>query len=150
MTLFWLLQEPLIHGGRLGAPCWARAAVTEAFSRAGILTLGDVITFTGPDLQDTAGLGGWSERIVGRLLDHWRSCLTGHERLLLTDYSSGVTVPCPDDPSPTLSVRPCWTDCQSSVRQCEVNLQEATGKVLSALMVECLNRQKMQRRADSP
>lgn len=114
-----------------------------------------MVTFTGPELKNAAGLaaglGGRSERIVGRLLDHWRSCLTGHEHLLLTDYSGGVTVPRPDDPFPPLSVRPCWMDGQScDRRQCEVNLQEAKGKALSVLMVECLHRQRIQHRANSP
>ena len=86
--------------------------------------------------------------MVGRLLDHWRSCLTGHEHLLLTDYGGGVAVPHPDDLFPTLSGRPCWTDGRSSGGRCEVNLQEA--KALYVLMVECLNKQRIQHRADSP
>ena len=110
-SLFWLLQEPLVHGGRLSAPCWVGAAVTEAFNRAGISTLGNMITFTGSDLQNAAGLvaglGGRSKRILGRLQDHWRSSLMGHECLLLTNYSGGMTVPSPDDLFPTLSVHPC-------------------------------------------
>ena len=114
-----------------------------------------MVNFTGPELQNAAGLaaglGGRSERIMGRLLDNWRICLTGHEHLLLTDYSGGVTVPRPGDPFPPLSVRPCWIDGRScDGRQCEVNLQKAKGKALSVLMVECLHRQRIQHRADSP
>ena len=69
----------------------------EAFTRAGILKLMDIIALNGCDLADTAGLaagqGGKTERIVCKLLDHWTGCLMGHEHLLLRDYSGGVTVP---------------------------------------------------------
>ena len=143
-SLFWLLKEPLGHGGLLSVPSWAGAAVTEDFTTTGISTLGAALEYTGPELQGAAGLAaglGWrSERIVGRLLSHWRSCLTGQERHLLREYSRGVTAPCPDDPFPSLSLRSC------SEGQCEVSLKEAKGKVLSCLMVKCLNRQKLQHR----
>ncbi|KAI3376787.1 hypothetical protein L3Q82_000387 [Scortum barcoo] len=114
----------------------------------GISTLGALMEYTGPDLQETAGLAaglGWrSQRIVGRLLDHWRACLTGQERHMLGEYSRGLTAPCSDDPFPSLII------CPSSNQQGEVNLKEAKGKVLSALMVRCLNRQKLQHRSRLP
>ncbi len=147
-SLFWLLREPLGHEGLLTAPSWAGAAVVEAFSTAGISTLGAMLEFTGPDLQETAGLAaglGWrSQRIVGRLLSHWRNCLTEQERRLLGDYSCGLIVPCPDDPFPSLIICPCPD------MNCEVSLKEAKGKTLSDLMVRCLNRQKLQHRTQLP
>ncbi|KAI3377433.1 hypothetical protein L3Q82_008410 [Scortum barcoo] len=87
---------------------------------------------TGLDLQETAGLAaglGWrSQRSVGRVLSHWRACLAGQERRMLGEYSRGQTAPCSDDPFPSLII------CPSSNQQGEVNLKEAKGKVLSALM----------------
>ncbi|KAI3351106.1 hypothetical protein L3Q82_005668 [Scortum barcoo] len=86
-SLFWLLQEPMGHGGLMSAPSWVGAAVAKDLRTAGISTLGALMEYTGPDLQETAGLAaglGWrSQRIVCRLLSHWRACLTGQERHML-------------------------------------------------------------------
>lgn len=63
-----------------------------------------MLAVAGPDLKDAAGLtaalGGRSERIIGRLLNHWMNCLTAEERLLLKNYGRGVIGPCPDDLPP--------------------------------------------------
>lgn len=42
----------------------------------------------------TAALGGRSERIMGRLLNHWRNCVTAEEHLLLRDYGRLVLASC--------------------------------------------------------
>ena len=147
-SLFWLLQELLGHGGLLSTPSWGGAAVVEALSTAGITTLGAMLEYTGPNLQETADLAAgleWrSQRIFGRLLSHWRTCLTGKECHQLGDYSRGLNAPCSDDLFSSLII------CPSAEQQCEVSLKEAKGKALSALMVKCLNRQKLQHRSQLP
>ncbi len=141
-SLLWLPQEPLGHGGLLSAPSWAGAAVAGALRTAGISSLGAMLEYTGPDLQETAGFAaglGWSsQRIVGQLLDHWRSCLTGQERHLLGGYSRGLTVSSCEDPFPSLII------CPSSDQEWEASLKEAKGKELAGLMVRCLNKKKLQ------
>ena len=147
-SLFWLLQEPQGHRGLLSVLSLGGAAVAETLRTAGIITLGAMLEYTGPDLQETAGLAarlGWrSQRIVGRLLSHWRACLTGKERHLLGEYSRGLNAPCSDDPFPSLII------CPSAEQQCEVSLKEAKGKALSVLIVKCLNRQKLQHWSQLP
>ncbi|KAI3365342.1 hypothetical protein L3Q82_010130 [Scortum barcoo] len=107
-SLFWLLQEPMAHGGLMSAPSWVGAAVAKDLRTAGISTLGALMEYAGPDLQETArlaaGLGWRSQRSVGRLLDHWRACLTGQERRMLGEYSRDQTAPCSDDPFPSLII----------------------------------------------
>ncbi|KAI3376924.1 hypothetical protein L3Q82_000022 [Scortum barcoo] len=49
---------------------------------------------------------------------------------MLGEYSRGQTAPCSYDPFPSLII------CPSSNQQGEVNLKEAKGKVLSALMTQ--------------
>ncbi|KAI3376860.1 hypothetical protein L3Q82_000116 [Scortum barcoo] len=138
----------MAHGDLMSAPSWVGAVAAKDLRTAGISTLEALMEHAGPDLQETAGLAaglGWrSQRSVGRLLDHWRACLTGQERRMLGEYSRGQTAPCSDDPFPSLII------CPSSNQQGEVNLKEAKGKVLSALMVRCLNRQKLQHRSRLP
>ncbi|KAI3352703.1 hypothetical protein L3Q82_020166, partial [Scortum barcoo] len=72
----------------------------------------------------------------------WRQRV--QERRMLGEYSRGLTAPCSGDPFPSLII------CPSSNQQGEVNLKEAKGKVLSVLMVRCLNRQKLQHRSLLP
>ena len=143
-SLFWLLQEPLVHGGLLSAPHWAGLTVTKDLEAAGISTLEALLEHTGPDLQGEAGLAaglGWrSLRIVGRLLSHWRAGLTGEERHLLGEYSRGLTAPCADDPFPSIFI------CPGADQQSQVSLKGANRKILSALMVKRLNGQKLQHR----
>lgn len=58
---------------------------------AGISTFWTMLENTGPNLQETAGLAlglvGRSQRIVGRLLCHSKSCTMGQESQLLGEYS---------------------------------------------------------------
>ncbi|KAI3359707.1 hypothetical protein L3Q82_013813 [Scortum barcoo] len=123
----------MAHGDLMSAPSWVGAAVAKDLRTAGISTLEALMEHAGPDLQETArlaaGLGWRSQRSVGRLLDHWRACLTGQERRMLGEYSRGQTAHCSDDPFPSLII------CPSSNQQGEVNLKEAKGKVLSVLML---------------
>lgn len=69
-SLYWLLREPMVYGGRLDTPCWAGPAVTEVFCRAGILTFGSVVNFAGPNLDNAAALAAGlrvrSVRIISR------------------------------------------------------------------------------------
>lgn len=116
-SLHWLLKEPVVHGGRFGPPCWAGAAVTEVFCRAGVITFGSVVNSAGPALDDavtlTAGLGVRSVRTIKKLLDHWKNCLTGPEHLLLGAHCRGLVIPQPDDPFPVLTVCPRFENCVS-------------------------------------
>lgn len=83
-----------MNGGCLDTPCWAGSAVAEVFCRAGILTFGSVVNIAGPELDNAAvvaaGLGVRSVKIISKLLEHWKRCLTGHECLLLNECSNGL------------------------------------------------------------
>ena len=100
-SLFWLLQEPVVHGERLGTPCWAGSAVAEVFSRAGIVTLESVVSVAGPHLDNAAALtsklGVRSVRLINKLLDYWKHSLTGHECQMLEEYDKGLIMPHKED-----------------------------------------------------
>ena len=114
-SFYWLLREPVVHGGRLDTPCWVGLALTELFYRTRILTLGSVVDIAGFDLNNTAALaaslGIRSVRIIKQLLEHWKHCLTGHECVLLENYCHSVTVPNADDPFPPVGVHPRFGNC---------------------------------------
>lgn len=146
-SFHWLLQEPVVFGGQLSAPFWAGTALRDIFCQTRVTTLGSVVHLAGAELQDAAalaaGVGVRSVRSIGRLLEHWRSCLNGHQRLLLSRHSQGFIAPCTDDPFPSVTVRPVFKDYAGSFlnsQHCTLSLQEATGKALYRVMVTCLNR----------
>ncbi|KAI3354578.1 hypothetical protein L3Q82_019083, partial [Scortum barcoo] len=120
-SLFWLLQEPMAHGGLMSAPSWVGAAVAKDlqdcrdFYSWGL----DGVRWAGP--TGDSGIGSWS----GVEIAEDRRSTAGS----LESLSGGTG---------------------ASNQQGEVNLKEAKGKVLSVLMVRCLNRQKLQHRSLLP
>ncbi|KAF0047441.1 hypothetical protein F2P81_001074 [Scophthalmus maximus] len=127
------------------------------FCRARILTLGSVVEYTGPALDNTAALAAKlnvrSVRIVRRLLEIWKPSLTAHELLMLKDYSDGFIVPKVNDPFPCLAVRPGFNDTEGfiPVHNSRVfNLDEAKGKLMYRMMVVCLNKAELNERVEAP
>ncbi|KAK0155415.1 Transposon TX1 uncharacterized protein [Merluccius polli] len=156
VSLHWLLQELVVFGGQLSAPLWAGTALRDIFCQARVTTLESVVHLAGAGLQDAAalaaGVGIRSVRSIGRLLEHWRGCLSGHQRILLSRHSQGFIAPCTDDPFPPVTLRPVFKDCTGwflNSQQCTLSLQEATGKVLYRVIVKCLNGKTLNR-VDTP
>lgn len=122
--------------------------ILNIFKRAVLSSLRALLECTGPHLQDASRLAGFldwrSERLPSRLLDHWKGCLTGEEFLLLGDYNQGVITTNQDEGFPSITI--CSGPDQHSGR----SLNNATGTELSVLLVEDLNREKLQRRRPMP
>ncbi|KAI3364782.1 hypothetical protein L3Q82_000910 [Scortum barcoo] len=91
-----------------------------------------------------SGVGSWSGVEIAeerRSTAGSLESLSGRDRSVACWESTAVVVKLP----PVLTtLSPPSSFCPSSNQQGEVNLKEAKGKVLSALMVRCLNRQKLQ------
>ena len=108
-SLYWLLQEPVLHGTRLVGPAWGGASLSGRLA-AGVLTLGQVVELTGPKLEDGRRLAErlhiTSVRITERLLQHWKHCLSGHQVTLLELYHAGRLTPDPTDPFPNILLLP--------------------------------------------
>ncbi|XP_035857019.1 uncharacterized protein LOC116037180 [Sander lucioperca] len=144
-SLHWLLQEPVVYGERLDYPCWAGSAITDAFCRARVLTLGTVVDITGPKLDNAAALaavlGVRSVRIITKLLDHWKNKLSRHESIMLEQYTGGLTTSQPDDSFPGLCVRPCldhyggrFLDVQHCTLEMKEKVFSKVGEVFSKHM----------------
>ena len=75
-SLYWLLNEPVVSGGRL-----SRYATSDQHYKE-YSVLGQVVELAGPDLDDAAAMaaqmGLRSSRLI-QVLDHWRHQLTGNE-----------------------------------------------------------------------
>ncbi|KAF1378060.1 hypothetical protein PFLUV_G00185660 [Perca fluviatilis] len=136
-SLHWLLQEPVVYGDQLDYPCWAGSAITDTFCRARVLTLGTVVDITGHKLDNAAALaavlGVRSVRIITKLLDYWKHKLTGHESILLEQYTGGLTTPQTDDSFPDLFVRPCLDHYEPLVNGSRLDICSGMPGLLAAL-----------------
>ena len=81
--LYWLLNEPVLSGGRFSRHATFGPTFQRMFIKSKVTTLGQVVELAGPDLEDAAALaeqiGMRSLRLVQQALDHWRQQLTGNE-----------------------------------------------------------------------
>uniref|UniRef100_A0A3B4TQD0 Reverse transcriptase domain-containing protein n=1 Tax=Seriola dumerili TaxID=41447 RepID=A0A3B4TQD0_SERDU len=114
-SLFWLLQEPIVHGTRSNSVCQLGPTLVRRCCEANVLTLGRVVELTGPSLEDAAPLasrlGVGSVRTVSLLLSRWRAALTNVERMLLTQYMNGSVRPNENDMFPPLNILPDFKNC---------------------------------------
>ncbi|KAF7641685.1 hypothetical protein LDENG_00274840 [Lucifuga dentata] len=105
-SLYWLLREPVMFGGRLNVPDRMGASLSKMFCAAGILNLGHVVDLTGPALDNpatlAAHLGVRSLRLIELILKDWKHQLTGHECGMLKDFHNGLLQPEDKDPFPGL------------------------------------------------
>ena len=51
-SLYWLLQEPVLHGTFLDQPPWAQVTLSRVLQAAGVSTLGQVVELAGPGLEE--------------------------------------------------------------------------------------------------
>ncbi|KAK3522473.1 hypothetical protein QTP86_013341 [Hemibagrus guttatus] len=109
-TAHWLLEEPLVYGGRLDISGVTVPAPSRTLVSSGIVTLRELVNVAGSDLsraEDLAArMGLRSQRVVHQLLHRWRSALTSEERVQLMDYQRTETGPTEDKPFPRLNIAP--------------------------------------------
>ncbi|KAK3567663.1 hypothetical protein QTP86_020408, partial [Hemibagrus guttatus] len=89
-TVHWLLEEPLVYGGRLDISGVTVPALSRTSVSSGIVMLQELVNVAGSDLSRAEDLavrmGLRSLRVVNQLLHCWRSALTSEERVQLMDY----------------------------------------------------------------
>ncbi|KAK3540170.1 hypothetical protein QTP70_027424, partial [Hemibagrus guttatus] len=122
-TLHWILEEPLIHGGRLGISGVTAPALSRALISSRVVTLRELVNIAGTDLSraEDARLGLRSLRVVNQLLRRWRTVLTSKERVQLMDCQITETNPAEEGSFPHLDIAPdldrsegllleCWSE----------------------------------------
>ncbi|KAK3516159.1 hypothetical protein QTP70_005511 [Hemibagrus guttatus] len=96
-TVHWLLEEPLVYGGRLDISGVTVPALSRTLVSSGIVTLRELVNIAGSDLSRAEDLavcmGLRSRRVVNQLLHRWRSALTSEEHVQLMDYQRTETGP---------------------------------------------------------
>ncbi|KAK3540076.1 hypothetical protein QTP70_025391, partial [Hemibagrus guttatus] len=114
-TVHWLLEEPLVYGGRLDISGVTVPALSRTLVSSGIVTLRELVNVAGADLsraEDLAArMGLRSLRVVNQLLHRWSSALTSEERVQLMDYQHTETGPAEDEPFPRVNMAPDLDGC---------------------------------------
>jgi len=106
-SLYWLLEEPLIHGKRLDLTdnCFL-PRLNKALVDNKIVTLGRLLEIAGLDFKNKEAtsrcLGINSTRVIAQLLQRWESVLNDQERLLLLDYKNKLCYPDSEEHFPGL------------------------------------------------
>ncbi|TWW81274.1 hypothetical protein D4764_01G0010890 [Takifugu flavidus] len=87
-SAYWIQQKLVLWGTRLDLPSWVGESMARKMVTAGVVTLGQEVALSGPQMDDPSGLaarlGLCSQRTVQKLLDHWKTKLSCHDHLLLT------------------------------------------------------------------
>ncbi|KAK3541512.1 hypothetical protein QTP86_028172, partial [Hemibagrus guttatus] len=157
-TLHWLLEEPLIHGGRLDISGVTAPALSRAFISSRVVTLWELVNIAGTDLsraEDLAArLGLRSLRVVNQLLRRWRTVLTSKERVQLMDYQITETKPAEEGSFPQLDIAPDLDGSEGLLLECwgvrEMDFGSVLGKLLYRACVKVLNKKKLSGRVDTP
>jgi len=158
-SLYWTLQEPLIHGSRLDISSKGPFPALEGtLLRSGIISLGHLVQLAGTDFKSVdlvaEHLGIRSTRVVTKLLEKWRSALTEEECKLLKDYSDGFIFPNCGDPFPNLLLSPNLEECEGVFLYSEkvslLGLEPASGKALYKSCVKSLNKSFLDHKVDTP
>ncbi|KAK3509240.1 hypothetical protein QTP70_025587, partial [Hemibagrus guttatus] len=147
-TLHWLLEEPLIHGGRLGISGVTAPALSRALISSRVVTLRELLNIAGTDLSGAedlaARLGLRSLCVVNQLLRRWRTVLTSKERVQLMDYQITETNPAEEGSFPQLDIAPDLDGSEGSLLECwgvrEMDFGSVSGKLLYRACVKVLNK----------
>ncbi|KAK3524871.1 hypothetical protein QTP86_010601 [Hemibagrus guttatus] len=156
-TVHWLLEEPLVYGGRLDISGVTVPALSRTFVSSGIVTLRELVNVAGSDLsraEDLAArMGLRSLRVVNQLLHRWRSALTSEERVQLMDYQRTENGPAEDEPFPRLNIAPDLDGCAGPLLECwsegGMDFGSVSGKLLYRACVKVLNKKKLSGRVDT-
>ncbi|KAK3529400.1 hypothetical protein QTP70_031142, partial [Hemibagrus guttatus] len=157
-SVHWLLEEPLVYGGRLDISGVTVPALSRTFVSSGIVTLRELVNVAGSDLsraEDLAArMGLRSRRVVNQLLHRWRSALISEERVQLMDYQHTETGPAEDESFPRLNIAPDLDGCAGPLLECrskgEMDFGSVSGKLLYRARVKVLNKKKLSGRVDTP
>ncbi|KAK3532262.1 hypothetical protein QTP86_013899, partial [Hemibagrus guttatus] len=121
-TLHWLLEEPLIHSGRLDISGVTAPALSRALISSRVVTLRELVNIAGTDLsraEDLAArLGLRFLRVVNQLLRRWRTVLTSKERVQLMDYQITETNPAEEGSFPQLYIAPDLDGSEGLLLEC--------------------------------
>ena len=155
-SVFWLLEEPLIHGARLDVQDNSRPGLTQSLISAGTVKLRHLVDVAGPGLYNTEAvasvLGLRSHRHTRNILNEWIKRLSDEEAELLREYCRGTEVPDGRDPFPELGLEIDTTELTGPLvdyTEGQKELYMLSGKALYKHCVHAINKTKLSGRMDT-
>ncbi|KAI3354998.1 hypothetical protein L3Q82_004798 [Scortum barcoo] len=147
-SLFWLLEEPLIHGARLDVRDSSRPGLSQRLVSARAVKLRHIVDAAGPRLHDVetlaSRLGLRSNQHTRNILNAWTTKLTTEELEMLQDYASGAETPDEGDPFPELGLEVDQSELTGPLLVSQrVNVHMVNGKALYKLCVQALNKRQL-------
>ncbi|XP_068177035.1 PAT complex subunit Asterix isoform X2 [Antennarius striatus] len=116
------------------------------------MTLQQLVDNAGPALADAQAVSSMlniqSTRAAQRVLQLWRQRLSGKERSLLLDYSTG-TVPDSKDPFPEVHISPLFGELEGRLLgdERQISLHTANKKILYKQYIKVINKKNLCNRA---
>ena len=155
VSLFWLLEEPLVCGARLDIQDDSSPGLTQRLRSTGTVKLRQVVDVAGPGLHNTQAvaslLGLRSSRQTRNILNQWSNGLSAEEHEMLREYSSGAEVPDEGDPFPelSLSVDQSGLDKPMGFSKSMLDIQMLPGKTLYRYRVVAVHKEKLSTNRDT-
>ncbi len=159
ISLYWLLQEPLIYGSRMDLSNEGTVpSVNEILLNAGVLTFGQLFKLAGLAFENVdavaSHLGVKSRRIMAKLLEKWKSALLPEEVKLLGEYTEGLIAPNCNDSFPDLYLLTDFKECEGVFLQDSILFlmgpNPASGKTVYKSCVKTFNKNFLRNRVDTP
>ncbi|KAK3565124.1 hypothetical protein QTP86_033183, partial [Hemibagrus guttatus] len=156
VSLYWLLEEPLVGGGRMNikdsSPGLAHITQSKKFT-----TLKRLVDTAGPEFKDTRAvaeeLSLRSLRYTEVIIQRWTNKLSEDELNLIKEYHDGTETPDRGDPFPELELLPDLIGYEGVYLDAEkghvLPIYEAKGKDIYKCCVKVINKRKRDRRVDT-
>ncbi|XP_023193817.1 tyrosine-protein kinase SYK isoform X1 [Xiphophorus maculatus] len=153
VSLFWLLEEPLIFEARLALE--DRVGLSRRLLQKKVLKLRHIVETAGSGLQNTEAtaslLGLKSIRVMRTILDLWLGKLTLDEKQMLVDFCNGEELPDSKDPFPEMGLNIDFSELTGHllIAQKDFVFCMLIGKYLYKLVVQGLNKKQLSGRTDT-
>jgi len=156
-SLYWLLEEPLVHGARLDVACEVTPGLSHILCSSKTLKLSNLMDIGGPELSNSQAVASHlrvhSVRQVGKFLDLLLQRFTVEEKTLLKDYYNGRVASNFSDQFPIILITPDLKGLNGFLLDLEslenLNFQEVRSKVLYKCCVKVLNKKSLKERKDT-
>ncbi|KAK3563683.1 hypothetical protein QTP86_034328 [Hemibagrus guttatus] len=156
VSLYWLLEEPLVGGGRMDIKD-SSPGLTHITQSKKFTTLKRLVDMAGREFKDTRAvaeeLSLRSLRYTEDIIQRWTNKLSEDELNLIKEYHDGTETPDGGDPFPELELLPELIGYEGMYLDAEkghvLPIYEAKGKDIYKCCVKVINKRKRDRRVDT-
>ncbi|KAI7801458.1 pol-like protein [Triplophysa rosa] len=146
-SLYWLLEEPLVKGGRLDITEQV-PGLSQRLCDTKTVKLGHIVKIAGPELNDVSAvaslLGLKSLRCTSKIMELWSKKLTNDDLAMLKRHKEGILVPNIKDLFPIHWITPVLKDMSGQLLNVDVfqdlDLNELNGRTMYKCFVKLIHK----------